>query len=304
MIKRSMKTQVLEALKYFRIVYLQGARQVGKSTLVKEIKNEIPNSMYVTLDDPEELERANSDPKFFINQNPEGLLIIDEVQLAPDLWRIMKMKVDDDNRPGQLLLTLSSYKAPDSLAGRVVRLTLDPLSESEINNSEPKLENLLESNDADFRDILEYKSAFKQQDYFFPMVRGGYPEVVTANNFTAAQVNLISYLESLIEKDQETFASYKPKEQLIKALNLLAVGTGQEFVKANCARDMDISMPAAAEYLDVFSNLFLVYSLPAWSTNDINRVIKKAKIVFNDSGLVSAIENMTPERLEADRAKH
>ncbi|MFT4148022.1 MAG: ATP-binding protein [Micrococcaceae bacterium] len=301
-ITRGIKQSVLDALQHSRIVYIQGARQVGKSTLVKQLAREL-DAEYISLDSKQSLKLAQEDPRSFLEQGGEGLLIIDEVQLAPELWLEMKLKVDEDNRPGQFLLTGSTYtltssKTPDSLAGRIVHFRLDPFSESELHDNRTKLSSILQGIESFRKAIKGYKSKLTKTQYLELATRGGYPEVVFSTKQKESQAFLVNYVQSLLSKDQESFASYKPKNQLVKALRIFAQNTGHEFLKTEFGRKMNLSNHTVAEYLEVFENLFLVTLLDAWSGNNLKRIVNKPKLVFNDSGLAASITKYNIEKYE------
>ncbi|MFT4148069.1 MAG: ATP-binding protein [Micrococcaceae bacterium] len=303
-IKRVIEEPVIDYLSHSRIVYIQGARQVGKSTLVKKIAQKL-HGRYVTFDDDVELKKATEDPKGYVNQIGSDLLIIDEVQLAPELWKAMKMKVDEDTRPGQLLLTGSTYtltssKTPDSLAGRITHFSLAPFSEAELHRVSGKLEYLLASEDTHLAELMKYSGVLTKEQYLDKALIGGYPQVVLSEDKVKSRRELRNYVESLIAKDQETFASYKPKQQLVKAINILALSTGQEFIQTNFAQKMGFDNTLANEYLEVFENLFLVSTLQPWFSNELKRVVKKPKVIFNDSGLAVTISGLSKDKLLND----
>ncbi|MFT4148103.1 MAG: ATP-binding protein [Micrococcaceae bacterium] len=301
-VERGIKKELIEALDYSKIVYLQGARQVGKSTLVQEIGKEL-NAVYITLDDDQALEQAQNDPKAILERNPEGLLIIDEIQLAPELWKPLKMQVDNSQRKAQFLLTGSTYtltssRTPDSLAGRIVHFSLDPFAQVEIRKTKTKVEKLLDIENPNFREVLKFSSEVKKKDYYIEALSGGYPEVVFAKNLKQSKKYLKDYVQSLLSKDQESFGSHKPASTLLKALEFLAITTGQEFNKTKFSQALELNNNAGGEYLDVFEKLFLVRTIPGWSTNKESKIIQRPKLLFNDSGLASSIANINIEKFD------
>ncbi|PKQ09965.1 MAG: ATPase, partial [Actinobacteria bacterium HGW-Actinobacteria-9] len=129
---RHLTETVLEALGHFRVVVVTGARQVGKSTLARAVLKQHPGT-YLTLDRPDILERAESDPLGLVGSAPDGLMVLDEVQLVPDLLRAVKLAVDRDERPGAFLLTgsanlLRMRSVTETLAGRAAYVELGSLS--------------------------------------------------------------------------------------------------------------------------------------------------------------------------------
>lgn len=126
---------VYEALEDTRVVVINGARQVGKSTLAERVARHVPGSVVRFLDEPVTRTAANQDPVRFVRH--DGLTLIDEVQRVPDLWLAIKHVVDRDNRPGRFLLTgsarlLALSSLPDALPGRSETVELWPLSQGEL----------------------------------------------------------------------------------------------------------------------------------------------------------------------------
>ena len=133
---RNLTPVLLEALSDSPAVFVRGARQVGKSTLVRSLIDGSHPARYLTFDDASTLAAASSDPTTFIG-SLDGPVILDEVQRAPELFRVLKLAIDEDRRPGRFLLTGSADvmalpQLADELAGRVALLTLRPLSSGEI----------------------------------------------------------------------------------------------------------------------------------------------------------------------------
>ena len=127
---------LLEALEDTPVVYLRGARQCGKSTLMQQLAGLGHASEYRTLDDSAELAAATRDPDGYVSGLADRV-VLDEVQRAPDLFRAIKRSVDRDRRPGRFLLTGSATalvlpQVSESLAGRMEVLSLYPLSQGEI----------------------------------------------------------------------------------------------------------------------------------------------------------------------------
>ena len=132
---------VRESLAESPVVAIVGARQVGKSTLVKELIQKGHQAEYITFDDPATREFATAEPRAFLERF-EGNVALDEVQLVPELMRAIKISVDRDRRPGRFLLTgsanvLTIPRVAESLAGRMELHTLWPLSQGELERGTP-----------------------------------------------------------------------------------------------------------------------------------------------------------------------
>jgi len=180
-------------------VTLNGARPAGKSTLARVAARTSPNALFRLLDDPATLRAARDDPADFVEY--DGLLVIDEVQLAPELFRSIKVAVDTDPRPGRFLLTgsaqvLALRDLPDALPGRMEIVELWPFSQGEIDHSPDAFV------DAAFArgPALSRTSTLRKRDYFERVTRGGYPEAVRRSPRRRA-ASFDSYLTNLIERD-------------------------------------------------------------------------------------------------------
>lgn len=165
---------VTEALTDTRVVTINGARQAGKSTLARQLATRSPGSEVRLLDDPATLQAATDDPSGFVEH--DGLLVIDEIQLAPELLRPIKVVVDTDPQPGRFLLTgsaqvLALRDLPDALPGRMEIVELWPFSQGEIDGTSDRFI------DAAFTHgpALRHTSTLRRRDYLDRIVRGGFP---------------------------------------------------------------------------------------------------------------------------------
>ncbi len=177
LVPRKAAQLVAEALVDTRVVSLNGARQAGKSTLARLAAQASPHALVRLLDDPATLRAARDDPASFVEH--DGLLVIDEVQLAPDLFRSIKVAVDTDPRPGRFLLTgsaqiLALRQLPDALPGRMEIVELWPFSQGEIDRSPDAFIDAAFARGA----ALSRTSPLRKRDYPERATRGGYPEAV------------------------------------------------------------------------------------------------------------------------------
>ncbi|MFC5946534.1 ATP-binding protein, partial [Micromonospora harpali] len=169
---------VTEALADTRVVVINGARQVGKSTLAELVLRQGPNGVARFLDDPVTRAAAIEDPVRFVRH--DGLMLIDEVQRVPDLWLAIKHLVDRDPRPGRFLLTgsarlLALRSLPDTLPGRSETVELWPLSQGEMDGAP---DGFVDAAFALGADVRGEPSTLRRKDYLTRMARGGYPEAV------------------------------------------------------------------------------------------------------------------------------
>lgn len=224
----------------FPALIVQGARQVGKSTFAGQLVEGLPATT-VTLDDDDMRLAALADPRGFVGQRPDGTLVIDELQRAPELILAIKAEIDRDRRPGRFLLTGSSNllalsKTPDSLAGRAVDLEFQGLSQGE-------LEGTLDDLPARLRqgiDGARWQSGITRAGYAARITCGGYPE---ARDVTTRMTNVWfdGYVVRLLEKDLVDIESRIDSGRVASVLRLLAANQSGELVKARVARDAGIS---------------------------------------------------------------
>lgn len=277
------------------MVTLNGARQSGKSTLARITAQAHPNVVVRLLDDPATLRAARDDPAGFVEH--DGLMVIDEVQLAPELFRSIKLAVDTDPRPGQFLLTGSAHvlalrDLPDALPGRMETVELWPFSQGEIDGSADTFV------DAAFRlgPQLRRTSTLRKRDYLDRIVRGGFPEAIRRTARRRAAF-FDAYLTSLIERDVKELAAIERRGELRRLLTLLAGNSGGLLVPASLATVSGIPRTTLNRYLELLSTVFLIKQIPAWSTNHTQRAIGTPKLAFVDTGIAAHLLGQDATRL-------
>jgi predicted AAA+ superfamily ATPase len=295
LIPRQLTALVAEALLDTRVVAINGARQVGKSTLARLTATAHPGTVIRLLDDPATRQAAHDDPVDFVEHN--GLMVIDEAQLAPDLFRAIKVAVDTNPHPGQFLLTGSSQilalrQLPDALPGRMEIVELWPLSQGEIDRTPDRFV------DAAFRNgpALAHTSELRRRDYLDRAVRGGYPEAIRRTARRRAAF-FESYLTTLIERDVTALSVIERRGELRRLLALLAGRSGNLLVPNALATQSGIPRTTLTRYLELLSAVFLVKSIPAWSSGQTRRAVGAAKLAFVDSGLACHLLGQDPVRL-------
>lgn len=293
MIARHIKPRVLEALEDTRIVVLQGARQVGKTTLVREISDERAGRL-VTLDDPATLARAAADPMGFLQEEPERLLVIDEVQRLPELILPLKYLVDRDTRPGRFLLTGSANllrlpSMPDSLAGRVERIELHGFSQGEIaGHRESFVDRLLAG-----ERFTTHESVLHRHHYLQRAASGGYPEALARPEGRRRDAWFDNYADGIVRREAEDLTNLQRLAELPKILRVLASRNSAELNMADVARDTEIPVRTLAPYVDLLQTLYLIQTVPAWSSNATQRAIERPKVSLLDSGLAARLVNVS-----------
>lgn len=286
---------VLEALHDIRIVVIQGARQVGKTTLVRQILAQ-HGGKFVTLDDDVTREAARSDARGFLRQADAGMLAIDEVQRAPELVLALKVEADTDPRPGRFLLTGSAdlLRLPamqDSLAGRAESVDLFGFSQGElVGVTETFIDRVLQG-DAGLR---RRASMLARSDYLGLACAGGFPEAVARSEGRRRSVWFDNYVRRITERDAPDVSALQRLEDLPRILRLLAARNATELNVSNLAHDAGIPVRTIAPYLGLLETLYLIDRIPAWSTNLTKRIVSRPKVVLHDSGLAARLVNASP----------
>jgi hypothetical protein len=292
-IERFVKPRVLEALQDTRIVVLQGARQVGKTTLLREIVAE-SGGRNVTLDDDVARATARADPTGFVNQNPDGLLAIDEVQRAPELVLALKLAVDRDPRPGRFFLTGSAdlLRLPateDSLAGRAESIELHGFSQGElVGHRESFIDRVLSG-----ERFLDHTSTLARGDYLDRAVAGTYPEALRRPAGRRRNRWIDNYVSRIVERDAHDVSHLQRIDELPLILRVLAARDSEELNLADIARDTAIPVRTLAPHLDLLETLYLVQRIPAWSTNLSKRAVARPKVSLLDTGLAARLVNVS-----------
>jgi predicted AAA+ superfamily ATPase len=295
LLPRRAEPLVSEALSDTRVVAINGARQVGKSTLAKRIATTRENPVTRLLDDPATLRAAREDPAGFVDHH--GLLLIDEVQLAPELFRAIKVMVDTDPTPGRFLLTgsariLALRDLPDALPGRMETIELWPFSQGEIDGTPERFI------DAAFRHgpALTHTSTLRRRDYLDRVVRGGYPEAVQRGPRRRSAF-FDSYLTTLIERDITELAAIERRGDLRRLLALLAGRSGGLLVPGTLATQVGIPRTTLNRYLALLAAVFLIKQIPAWAGGATQRAVGAPKLAYVDSGLACHLLGQDAARL-------
>ncbi|MCF0247457.1 MAG: ATP-binding protein [Synergistes sp.] len=286
-IRRTLEDKFLRMSDFFKVVLVTGARQVGKTTMLRHLAEEEGKGRgYVSLDDPFVREAAQSDPALFF-QVYKPPVIIDEVQKAPQLFEQIKIIADSQESTGQIWLTGSQQysmmrKIRESLAGRIGIAELYGLSQSEIKGVEF-------SNELDFSlpCLLERKAIAGKIDaveVFDFIWRGGMPQIISASADMREEY-FNSYTETYLMRDASEDGGIANTMRFRKFLSACAALAGEQVNYRNLAEAADISQPTAKEWLNVLCGMGIVFLLPPFSNNALKRLTKTPKLYFCDTGL-------------------
>lgn len=297
LIPRHLAARVVRALGASRVVNVIGPRQAGKTTLVKEM---IDVARYLTLDDDTIRAAVELDPYGQLQLLSEEAkrtgrpIVLDEVQRAPEITWALKRIVDADRRTGQYILTgssdiFSAGKAYDSLAGRVMTLTLRPLSTAEIARVGPcRLLDLVADRPQDILRALPKPRRFTRAHVIDLIVRGGFPEIRILDERDRAD-RYASYLDSIIERDVAPIAKVRKPDTLRRLIAQMAARTAEELNIAALCNALDARKETINDYIDVLGRLGIVHRLGAWTSSGPKREIRAPKLHFLDTGCATAL---------------
>lgn len=282
---RWQKNSIEQMMTERRVLVLGGPRQCGKTTLAHELESD--QTEYRTLDDNTLREAAANDPQGFIKRST-NTLIIDEVQLVPSLLPAIKKAVDEDTRSGQYLLTgstnIQSHPAvKESLAGRIAKIRLRPLTQGEIKKTSP-----------DFLGAA-FKQSFKGCDPQYDRdalleiaFRGGFPEAIKLESHARKRWHL-DYIEAILQRDLKEIARIQRKNAMRELVNVLAAWSGKFIDLSAIGSGLSIHRPTIESYMNALESLYLVERVEPWLKTDYARVGKQSKLFMADSGLMASL---------------
>lgn len=282
---RTLAKILLKAVKTFPAIVVTGPRQSGKTTLLKTLFSK--SHRFVSLESPEARIRAKNDPISFLQKYNEPV-ILDEIQYAPELLSYIKVKIDQNRKPGRWLFTGSQHfplmqGLSESLAGRIAVLSLLPFSYAErINNGNrsKNMSNWLKK--LDFRKKCDKVPTPLSET----LLRGNYPEIASKKSVDR-QLWCGSYISTYLERDVRNLTQIGDLSQFERFLKLCAVRTGQILNLSSMAQDIGVSVPTAKRWLSILETGYLVHLLYPYYRNIGKRLIKSPKLYFCDTSLAS-----------------
>ncbi len=261
-ISRQKEQLIKKHLKSFPCVALLGARQVGKSTLAKEIMRGIADAIYLDLEDPRDFAKLQ-DPLTFLEANRHALICIDEVQMYPDLFQFFRPYLDKNSRKGQLLLLGSASRdlikqSSETLAGRISYIEIGPFSAYEVENFETL------------------------------WLQGGYPDSYQLPSEISFDWR-VNYIRTFLERDIPQLGFNIPAETLKRFWIMLAHLNGCVLNASKLASSMGVSSPTIKNYLDILEGAFVIRRLKPFHSNTKKRLIKSPKIYIRDTGIIHCL---------------
>lgn len=277
MIKREAKQDIAKLLEEFPAVGVLGPRQVGKTTLAEELAARInPEPIYLDLESPKDYAKL-SEPESYFETHKGKLIILDEIQRAPELFQILRGVIDRRRREGQrtgqfLILGSASLdllkQSSETLAGRIAYKELSGVNALEID-------------------------AAKQGDIDQLWRRGGFPDSYLAKSDDASMRWRLNFISTYLERDVPQFGARIPAAMLRRLWIMLAHSQGGQLNIAQLGANLDVAATTAKRYIELLEDLLLIRSLRPWSGNVGKRLVKSPKIYIRDSGLTHALLNLT-----------
>ena len=269
-IERHAKHTILRSLAEAPAVALLGPRQIGKTTLARDIAADMPDCLYLDLENPNDRARL-ADPARYLAAHADRLVVLDEVQRMPELFQVLRGEIDarrrEGKRSGQFLLLGSASDAlmkqtSESLAGRIIYDELPGLT------------------------TLEVDAGPAQQRLW---VRGGFPDAFTARSDKASARWRLNFLRTYLERDIPQFGVRVPAPTLRRLWTMLGHHQGGLLNASELGRSMAVSTPAITRYVDLLVDLMLVRRLPPYFVNVGKRLVKMPKVYVRDSGVLHSL---------------
>ena len=295
--ERTLAPVIKKISREFPVLLLTGMRQTGKTFLLKKVKE--PKRKYVSLDFPDERELAKNQPDLFLQRHKPPILI-DEVQYAPELFPYIKIYADSHREDGLFWLTGSQKFSlmkgiQESLAGRVAILDILGLSYREMTGN-ARSRPFIPTNK------IQPQSGFKSLkllDLYKIIWAGSFPRLA-AQGAKNRDVFYRSYLKTFIERDIKNYQGINDDIRFYKFIRSAAVRSGNLLNYADLARDADIDVRTAKNWLSALERSGLVKLLYPYHVNITKRLIKTPKLYFMDTGLIAFLCGFdTPKSLEA-----
>ncbi len=298
---RTVEEIILKTHQTFPVLLLTGARQVGKTTVLKHCADKVESAFsYVSLDTLENRRLADEDPALFLERYAPPL-IIDEIQYAPNLLPYIKQEVDQRGQNGLYWLTGSQQfnlmqKVSESLAGRIGIVRLAGFSLNEL-RAKPGRPIFLPSKDF-FVEAERTLSPITSKDLFYQIWRGSFPRL-QLNPKPSWDQFYDSYVTTYIERDIRSMLGVSDLLAFSRFIRICAARTGQLLNYADLAKETGVTLPTTKSWLSLLVSSGLVYLLEPWFSNIEKRVVKTPKLYFLDTGLAAWLSGwQTPQTLE------
>lgn len=270
-IERGKAGEILQSLKHNPVTALIGPRQCGKSTLARHILQSNKEALFLDLELPSDM-RKLADAELFLQEHTRQLICIDEIQLRPDLFPLLRALVDKDRRLGRFLILGSASRdlirqGGETLAGRIHYIELTPFTWLELQ-----------------QDKKDKKNDFKKHWW-----RGGFPPAYLAPNDPQSDTWRRDMIQDYLSRDIPSFGFTMPMPVMSRFWKMIAHCHGSIFNASKIGQSMDLSHNTIRKYLDILEQTFMVRILPPLEVNLKKRLVKSPKIYLRDTGLLHTI---------------
>ena len=264
-IQRVLLHQLKKYLAVFPAVAILGPRQCGKSTLVKSLDQHFDGLLYLDMQKESDLNKL-SEPEIFFTSNTDKIICLDEIQLVPKLFSVLRSTIDSNRINGKFILLGSASQellqhTSESLAGRIGMLHLSPFLFNELN----------------------YLESFNLQKFW---LRGGFPNSYLADNDENSAIWLENYIRTYIERDIPQLGFQIPALQLRRLLTMCAHNQAQLLNLSKLAESLGLTHPTIRRYIDLLEQTFIVRTIPPFEINIKKRLVKSPKVFVRDSGIL------------------
>jgi predicted AAA+ superfamily ATPase len=288
-VPRAAAAALSHAARVMPVTVVTGARQTGKTTLVRDLAPAGDRS-YFTLDDLDVLEQASDAPEDLVERAER--LTLDEVQRAPRLLLAVKRAVDRRRRAGRFLLTGSAnlmlmHQVSETLAGRATYLTLWPMTRREqLGMGRTGIwQELLDASDDEWPDVVTSQQVARE-DWRTLARRGGYPvPALELHDDTARATWFAGYVQTYLERDLRELSAITSLPDVRRLMRAVCLRLGQLLNQAELGRDVALPQPTVHRWLNLLETSYQLVRLPAYAVNRTKRIIKTAKVYWADAGL-------------------
>jgi len=270
-VHRSEANRIKHLLNHFPAVAILGPRQSGKSTLARQLINKIENTIYLDLEKISDRNRL-SDPELFFKLNRRKLICLDEIQRLPEIFKVLRSVIDENERNGQFLILGSASRdlirqSSETLAGRIIFTELSPFTLSEVKKKNKIEESLL----------LKFWN------------RGGFPRSYLAADDGLSFTWRQSFINTFLERDIPQLEPNIPPETLMRLWKMCSHNQGQLLNASAFGSSLGLSHTTVKKYLDLLQGTYMVRILKPYHTNFKKRMIKSPKIYIRDTGVLHTL---------------
>jgi predicted AAA+ superfamily ATPase len=270
-LERILQPEIIKRLHHYPVVGIIGSRQIGKTTLVKQMIPHIDkDTIYLDLESIADFQKLEN-PELYFQQHIDKCVIVDEIQNKPDLFPILRSVIDKDRIPGRFIIlgSASPYllrQSSESLAGRISYLQLHPMNLNEVS---------------------------EKVDMFGHWFKGGYPLSLLNPDQEISNLWLDDFINSYIQRDLPALGLSSNPILTRRLWIMLSHLNGQILNYSDIGRSLQISSPSVKNYIDYFENSFLIKRLEPFFINIKKRIVKSPKIYLTDTGILHRLLNIT-----------